>query len=386
MQRGQGAILLFFGLVFLVVSVYGLSLLSLLNLQSYEVYTKVDPNNHISYSAGVITQQVSRIEGAYLYFDKGANYFTGSFTHTLDFEVTSAVQYSIGVVWMLSNSIGDSFGLRGTAFVEALWTASSPSSVSFIFRDWSQTSGAALPYSTKDTSGLSIGQKYYLTITCSGGGMTCSIYSDSARSTPVAQLAITLPSDGTSFRYIYASSSEHDEGVDATHAYVGTQIVEGLDLGTTGNQSGGQGTLRVFCSYQGNYVAVSVTVTSPTMSAAQTGTTTTDGSSPLSFSNLAAGSYTVSGTYSGNYEVSTVTVSGVTVDTTLNFGGSGPSPSPEQNNQSSTPPDILGLITRFVTAFLGDSTIQALLFLLGLVLSGVGSIVLVLPTKKQSLS
>lgn len=93
----------------------------------------------------------------------------------------------------------------------------------------------------------------------------------------------------------------------------------------TGGDNGppNQGTLRVFASYDGSYMAVPIVVTGP---ATYQGTTTTDRAKPLTF-QLAPGTYTVSGTYNNNPKSSTVTVTaGQTVDVSLNFGGPPPPP------------------------------------------------------------
>ena len=80
------------------------------------------------------------------------------------------------------------------------------------------------------------------------------------------------------------------------------------------------GTLKVFASYNGSYVATSVTVTGP-----QTVAGTTDPNNPLSFS-LAVGTYVVSGTYFVPQSESVVVVKGQTSNVTLNFGGPPPPP------------------------------------------------------------
>lgn len=90
-----------------------------------------------------------------------------------------------------------------------------------------------------------------------------------------------------------------------------------------------KGTLRIFASAQGSYVATPVTVTGPE---SKSGTTTADSSYPLTF-ELTAGAYTVSGTYAGSTQTTSVAVApGQTTDTTLNFGGSPPPPPPPPPN------------------------------------------------------
>jgi hypothetical protein len=89
-----------------------------------------------------------------------------------------------------------------------------------------------------------------------------------------------------------------------------------------------KGTLRIFSSVQGSYVATPVTVTGPE---SKSGTTTADSSYPLTF-ELTAGAYTVSGTYAGSTQTTSVTVvAGQTTDANLNFGGSPPPPPPSKS-------------------------------------------------------
>lgn len=372
MQRGEGAVLLFVGIMLIYLSVYGLSGFPT-SLQSYETYTKVDPNNHISYSAGVITQQVSRAESAYMYFNRSAGYFSSSFTHKLQFEVTAAVQWSSGDVWMVSNNIGDSDQLRNTDFVEVLWLATDPTTLRLYFRcgPWTVTSDASNPYDSKYVDGLSVGTPYYLTVTRTGQTMTCQVYSDSSQTSPVQTMSINLSPDATSFEYIYACSTCRDEGSNQANAYPGTQVIQGLDLSDNNN---------------GGSLAVSVSPSSASLTAGQQQTftaTASGGASPYTYqwyvdgssvSGATSSSYTYTATSGSHSVYCTVkdSASATATSSTANINGGG--------NDGQQFPNIL----QWLQDLLSNSTVQSLMFIAGLMMSGVGCIVLLLPTKHVS--
>jgi hypothetical protein len=114
------------------------------------------------------------------------------------------------------------------------------------------------------------------------------------------------------------------------------------------------GTLRVFASYQGSYIATPVTITGLE---SKSGTTTTDSSNPLTF-ELTAGAYTVSGNYAGTTQTTSVTVVvGQTTDATLNFGGSPPPP----------PKSIWDQIVEFINQILKQAHVDSRLLFLGAV-------------------
>jgi hypothetical protein len=145
---------------------------------------------------------------------------------------------------------------------------------------------------------------------------------------------------------------------------------DNFNLAISGGTPQQKGTLRIFASYNGQYVAVPVTV-SVSGSTVKSGTTTTDANSPLIFNDLAPGSYTVSGSYQTITKTSdpqTVEV-GKTLDCTLNFAGTPP-----------TPPG--GAWVWPTISF--PPYFRTLLLLVGVALSGICGILLVAPSKKPA--
>jgi hypothetical protein len=128
------------------------------------------------------------------------------------------------------------------------------------------------------------------------------------------------------------------------------------------------GALKVFASYNGAYVAAFVTVSGPQ---SVTGTTTTDGNNPLTFT-LTAGTYIVSGTYSsGSASPVTVTATaGGTVSATLNFGGT-----------PITPPNN---ILQTIIDTINSAAVRTLFTMVGVVATGIGVIGLFTGRKKSS--
>jgi len=129
------------------------------------------------------------------------------------------------------------------------------------------------------------------------------------------------------------------------------------------------GTLRVFASYNGAYVAASITASGPQP---VSGSTTTSSTTPLSFT-VSAGTYTVSGTYAyGSAAPVTVTVpAGGSVDANLNFGG--PSPTP----------DFLAAIITAIKNFFNQFAAKSILMVVGVALTIGGSIMFLLKGKGE---
>jgi hypothetical protein len=132
-----------------------------------------------------------------------------------------------------------------------------------------------------------------------------------------------------------------------------------------------KGALRVFATYQGSYVAVSVSIIGPEST---TGWTTTDVNNPLRF-DLTVGTYTVSGTYSGNTQTATATVvTGQTSDVTLNFGGT---PPPVDGNGT-----ILDQILAKIKEIFRTPSVKQLLLVVGAGMAGIGGLMFILPEKR----
>ena len=134
-------------------------------------------------------------------------------------------------------------------------------------------------------------------------------------------VSATFPSAGV---YEVQFSSDWNSVVGSpTYISALPSLFHYLQSGGNGPPPPTTGTLRVFATYDGNYVTAPVTISGPSSTS---GTTTADANNPLKF-DLNPGTYTVSGIYGGVSKSSSASVvAGQTVDVSLNFGGTQPPP------------------------------------------------------------
>jgi hypothetical protein len=186
--------------------------------QAYWVET--DPNNHIAVvGTNHVDFQDYRNEDAYFLRDMGVGYFT-DFAHKIDVKAVSGQNNHQGHVWLLSNDVDDANGLhlgaRTYVTVEIYKTTLGVENL-YLHEDY-----FGVYYSTSYT--ITDGTMYYLTIEKSGTALTCKIYSDSARTTLLATLSLTLHANHT-FRYVFVCNTWNSAGT-----YNGDIDIENLDL------------------------------------------------------------------------------------------------------------------------------------------------------------
>jgi hypothetical protein len=189
--------------------------------EDFTTYTEVDPNSHITVSANSITHVSYRNEDAYVYKDKGVNHFT-DFTHLVDVKTNASVTNSDGVVWMITDDINDWYGLYTAhkPFISVMWIIDSSKIPTIWLRQYDGTT-----IHNDQSVNLSANTWYYLKIVKSGTSITCYIYSDSARTTLVDTLTVTMNADD-SFRYIFACDTSNT----GTSGIYQTQNIDNLDL------------------------------------------------------------------------------------------------------------------------------------------------------------
>lgn len=136
----------------------------------------------------------------YLYYDKGADYFS-DFIHNVDVTPLTTEVGSVAYCWMLSNTLEDAHTLKETSsnYIAVLFEKDGSN---LILKLEECRSGTL--YS--DSSILSLGTKYYLRIEKVSTALTCKIYSDAERTTLLDTLALTLGSD-YSLRYIFSCNT-----------------------------------------------------------------------------------------------------------------------------------------------------------------------------------
>ena len=219
-------------------------------LQDFTTYTEVDPNSrYTATSTKIDVAGLDRSEDAYVYKDYGVNFFAGDFTHKITAYIGSASQNGgfLRMAWGLANALNDVSGLRGAAenYLECYITKNDASNRTINIAEYYGSNGV-------DTSiNLSLDTPYYLTIVRDEavgtyGTLYCYIYSDSARTTLVDTLTITLRAK-VDFRYLYGANSFNN----STSGLAFTGYVENLydDLqvysydGAGGGITGGSATI-----------------------------------------------------------------------------------------------------------------------------------------------
>lgn len=199
--------------------------------EDFTTYTEVDPNSNIGLvGTNHIDHYNTRTEDAYLYKDKGAGYFT-DFEHLVDARSDFFQTYSYGLFWVLSNVVDDFAAIHSTGGYGL------PAIAVFFYNAgggiWHirllETDGNGNWW--YDSYSCSPNTWYYLTIEKTGTALTCKIYSDSARTTLLDTLSLTLQADHD-FRYVFGCDTYHSgsgamnvdiENLDLREQFVETQ-------------------------------------------------------------------------------------------------------------------------------------------------------------------
>jgi hypothetical protein len=291
----------------------------------------------------------------YLATDKGANHFSGDFTHLIDIYCTSFsgadAQWHI---WAVGDSLNDRDGVSNELMVSC-------------YRDGTTTKPTLLL--EEKHQGIGYGQTYYiplqysityyLTISRSGTNFSCKVYSDSARTTQIGNtISITLHGV-VAYQYVY--------GVQALHVALSGRTANGycenLNLQETGQPPTNTGNLQVIGYADQTAVEFSAYYVGPSGQ----GSTVTVPASGYTWSSLAPGTYTVYGTYNGIQKNQQVTVvAGQTAPATLTFSGT-------------APPDIISIIKNFFN----NPSVRQLLLIAGLLMTAIGGIMFILPGEKH---
>jgi len=202
--------------------------------EDFTTYTELDPNNHIDLvGTNHIDFDAYMNEDAYLYKDKGTDFFS-NFEHKIDIKLISAsASYAFNYPWCVANAIGAIYpDLGGSTNLLNLQIYKSPGSPGVCLTEYYGAS------SWVDCSiALSFGTWYYLTIKKVGTALTCKIYSDSVRTTLLDTLSLTLHAD-IKYRYIYAANvwnGGEDRHFDTTIENLDLQQAEVVPTITTNN-------------------------------------------------------------------------------------------------------------------------------------------------------
>ena len=195
--------------------------------EDFTTYTEVDPNNHITVIAPKVAWNgLSAQESAYVYFDKGVDFFNSNLTHTLEVEGTSYTGlYGRVIPWQLANQISDFRPMftdkkRSIGFY---FDIKAPRMILFEIVEGSN-------YFADASTLLNPATLYYLTIIRdeaigSFGQLQCFIYSNSAKTVLVDTLTLSL-NEKADFRYVYALNTDNFGNATTSVGYM-----QNLDLG-----------------------------------------------------------------------------------------------------------------------------------------------------------
>ena len=77
-------------------------------VENFTTFIETDPNSRIAVTSSKVTwTSLSRNEDAYVYKDKGEDYFDGDFSHLITVKMTAGVKDGRVYLWGLTNEIDD---------------------------------------------------------------------------------------------------------------------------------------------------------------------------------------------------------------------------------------------------------------------------------------
>ena len=190
-------------------------------VEDFTSYTEEDPNNHIDLvGTNHIDFYAIKNEDAWLVKDMGAGHFI-DFEHKIDVRLITGTYAHMGGFWMLSNAVDDELGLRNSDETHIVIYTRSPNGnvVRMTMLEWYNGN-----YYLAEDIDRAVNTWYYLTIKKDGINLTCTIYSDPARTNLLNTLSLTLHADHN-FRYVFAAVT-YNNG----QTYADDLDVENLDL------------------------------------------------------------------------------------------------------------------------------------------------------------
>lgn len=171
-------------------------------LEDFTTYTEIDPNSHITKNAAHIDFYAYGGEDAYVYKDAGVDHFGTSWEHKIDVKAIAGVAAIECQVWTLANLVDDIYGIQlagGDALTVILYLTGATYYI--YIKEYRAGNAYTIGY------GITVNTPYYLTLKRDGTAFTCKIYSNSARTTLLTTLSLTLHAGQPSHRYVYASQT-----------------------------------------------------------------------------------------------------------------------------------------------------------------------------------
>lgn len=176
-------------------------------IENFIGYTEVDPNSRITRTTRRVTwTDLTMNEDAYVYKDKGVDFFDGNFIHYLTVHLSAYANTVRGHFWALTNTLDDLWGIDvgGGSYLALRLEWNDPN---LTFRLQECYSGT-----TAESGNISISEDttYYVKIVRDEsvgtyGTLYLYIYSDPARTTQVGStVSVALHTSKKDFRYIHA--------------------------------------------------------------------------------------------------------------------------------------------------------------------------------------
>ena len=211
--------------VFLTAILLSLSVSSvvLATIENFGGWIETDPNSKIEVISNRVTYtSLNRDEDAYVYKDKGVDYFSGNFeiqfTHK---SIDGATDTGVVSIWAIANLVDDAIGIdTANSSSLAVYAGNNAGATHAYFTILELDAGTQ--YSSSAYIG-DYGTDYYFTIKRNEavgayGTLYCYIYSDSARTNLLSTLSKALHSSRKDFRYIYALQSRNNAESWVTHS------------------------------------------------------------------------------------------------------------------------------------------------------------------------
>ena len=204
---------LLFGCLAVVLSFSYLVQPVLAAIENFGGWIETDPNSRITVTSSRVTwTNLTRDEDAYVYKDKGVDYFSGNFEVQFTHRSTGyAWEGTLATnIWSLTNLVDDMLGIdeaNGDALLVYVGNSLGDGKPYFVLQEFD----AGSPYSSGTYAG-EFNTDYYFTIKRNEavgayGTVYCYIYSDSARTNLLSTLSKGLHSSRKDYRYIYTLQS-----------------------------------------------------------------------------------------------------------------------------------------------------------------------------------
>ena len=210
--------------VFLTSILLSFSLSSVVSaaIENFGGWTEVDPNSRIVVTSNRVTwTNLTRNEDAYVYKDKGIDYFSGNFEIQFNFKTTAATEIGTTIVGIgsLTNAIDDLKGIddaNGDYISLVLHDK-------FVNYDFDLVECSAGTTYSSGVYGGALNTNYYITIKRNEaigayGTIYCYVYSDSSRTNLLSTLSLALHDSRKDFRYLYAVDTMNTSEATRTHS------------------------------------------------------------------------------------------------------------------------------------------------------------------------